>query len=662
MASYWTLIADPNLVLRYNGDGNGDSTPDAINAVEPGIYDGTWGGVAQYGTGPFGLNSFDLDGSSYVQSSNIARSLFTNDSGTLDAGTLAVRFKASAPASTAVLLSLGQDGTWTRQVKLYYTSSGEVGLSSNQHFNTHTSETWTDGDWHSAVATWADNTNPSAAFDLYIDGETKSHGTNTAGFFSSATNWTVVVGGSNSLSQLFDNEEAEALAFNRQLTSTEAAEWDAGPEPTYTASASLGTDGAIDVGEWEDYDNGSISYEWKVLDSELNEIGSGTGTTGTVTPLATGLHTLHVRASNLGDYDEGDGLDGLGGGNGYYKVAEAMLTAGDPPDETAPELVSATVDGDEWTIEFSENVTGQSGFSATGSVSGSITLTGTSGDESDTHTFTGSPAVEHGETVTLSYSPGNVVDDAENALEEFSDAAVVNATPPPPAPTYWGLAAQSVLHELLDGSTTGSVTGTTQFAPAQFKRQAFAFDGATRIDLPETIEIEGTASVLFRVRTDALASGTANLMGYRLSSDITALAYREDLSPDAWRSTRPTQGTHTLSSNPGTGSVIDSNWRTVCWISTLTGSEVYQDGVKVGGLSGLTSAGTWKFQSIGAIDGTIAFVGEIADVMILDWAVTVEEMLAYMEGPDLPAGLHTKPLHSRPLHSLQLHSLAHPHF
>ncbi len=198
--------------------------------------------------------------------------------------------------------------------------------------------------------------------------------------------------------------------------------------------------------------------------------------------------------------------------------------------------------------------------------------------------------------------------------------------------SYSNLASEAVLHELLDGSTTGILTGTEAYASAQFGRQAFAFNGATRIDLPEVIEIAGTASLFFRVRTDALAAGIANVMGYRNGSDISALAYRADLNPDAWRTTRPIQGSHSLTFN-GTGTTIDATWRSICWISTLTASTVYQDGVQVGGLSGMTSGGTWKFRSIGGIDSTLAFVGEIADVMILARAVTVDETLVYMAGP-----------------------------
>jgi hypothetical protein len=87
----------------------------------------------------------------------------------------------------------------------------------------------------------------------------------------------------------------------------------------------------------------------------------------------------------------------------------------------------------------------------------------------------------------------------------------------------------------------------------------------------------------------------------------------------------------------------------------LTGSEVYQDAVKVGGLTGLTSGGTWKFGSIGGIDSTLAFVGEIADVMVLARAVSVDEMLGYVAGPTLQRdGL---PRDGLPRFGLRRHSL-----
>src|SRR5690606_38579687 len=65
--SWHVLTADSDLIARYNGDGNNDGTPDAINAANPGTHDGSWSGTAAY-TSPHSGNgkAFDFDGSSYI--------------------------------------------------------------------------------------------------------------------------------------------------------------------------------------------------------------------------------------------------------------------------------------------------------------------------------------------------------------------------------------------------------------------------------------------------------------------------------------------------------------------------------------------------------------------------------------------------------------------
>lgn len=104
------------------------------------------------------------------------------------------------------------------------------------------------------------------------------------------------------------------------------------------------------------------------------------------------------------------------------------------PDETAPTLVSAMVNAATLTLTFSETVTG--GAAEQWSLS-SGSLSGWSGSGA-TRTMAVTPPAEHGESYTLSYTPGDIEDAAENALAEISARDVTNVTPapePPPTPS-----------------------------------------------------------------------------------------------------------------------------------------------------------------------------------------------------------------------------------
>lgn len=106
---------------------------------------------------------------------------------------------------------------------------------------------------------------------------------------------------------------------------------------------------------------------------------------------------------------------------------------GEPGDETAPELVSATVeeDGETLTLVFDENVNvgtgGNGGFALTAS-GGAATLTYASGDGTTTLVYDISRVVEDDETLTLDYTqPGDgIEDDAGNDLANIEDEAVTN--------------------------------------------------------------------------------------------------------------------------------------------------------------------------------------------------------------------------------------------
>lgn len=99
-----------------------------------------------------------------------------------------------------------------------------------------------------------------------------------------------------------------------------------------------------------------------------------------------------------------------------------------------PLLSSATIgpDGQTWTLVFDDIMTagvgGNGGMVATMSGVGTVNLTYSSGDGSNTLVFTGDATVDNGETGTLAYTqPGDgLEDDAGNDLANFSGETVTN--------------------------------------------------------------------------------------------------------------------------------------------------------------------------------------------------------------------------------------------
>ena len=105
-------------------------------------------------------------------------------------------------------------------------------------------------------------------------------------------------------------------------------------------------------------------------------------------------------------------------------------------DTTAPTLQSATIgtDGETWTLVFDETVNigsgGNGGWSVTMTTAGSVTLTYSSGDGSDTLVYTGGTTVNSGDTASngLDYTqPGDGIEDnTGNDLANIDDASITN--------------------------------------------------------------------------------------------------------------------------------------------------------------------------------------------------------------------------------------------
>lgn len=128
------------------------------------------------------------------------------------------------------------------------------------------------------------------------------------------------------------------------------------------------------------------------------------------------------------------------------------------PDVTAPVVTAAYLNsaGDQLTVTFDEATTGNSGLTITAS-GGAATLSAPSGSGTSTRTWTISRNIASGETVTRSYTAGDIEDLAENALANFSTQPVTNNSTyemdaPTPNPSAFAIAPTP------DGATRVSFT------------------------------------------------------------------------------------------------------------------------------------------------------------------------------------------------------------
>lgn len=187
-------------------------------------------------------------------------------------------------------------------------------------------------------------------------------------------------------------------------------------------------------------------------------------------------------------YTPGNVTDGSG--NALASISSRAVTNNSTQDTVAPTLSGSAVDssGTALTLTFSETVTGHSGFSLT--VNGAAaSLTYSSGDGSTSKAFSISQTIEAGQTVLLSYIPGNVVDGASNALAGFSDAAVTNGS-------AQGLAPPTLVSAVLasDGRTL-----TLTFDRAAFNHSGFGLASTTGVKTLTYSSGDGTTAKVFTV-------------------------------------------------------------------------------------------------------------------------------------------------------------------
>jgi hypothetical protein len=151
---------------------------------------------------------------------------------------------------------------------------------------------------------------------------------------------------------------------------------------------------------------------------------SGNGTTSHV---FTASRTIGSHETVTAAYDSATGNALNEYGTELEDFSGLAVTNGSTQDTLAPTLVAAQIidSGDTLQLVFSENVTGQTGFSLTAS-GGAVTLSAPSGDTTETHTFALSRTIADNETVTLDYDSGTGTsqDDAGNVLATITDRPV----------------------------------------------------------------------------------------------------------------------------------------------------------------------------------------------------------------------------------------------
>ncbi|BBO80159.1 hypothetical protein DSCO28_07250 [Desulfosarcina ovata subsp. sediminis] len=198
---------------------------------------------------------------------------------------------------------------------------------------------------------------------------------------------------------------------------------------------------------------GSDGDTWTFVFTEAIEIGTG-GSGGfavTMTDAGAitltyssgdGTNTLVYSGSTTVESDDtvSDGLDYTQPGDGLENTSGVDLASFTDESVTnnssigPPTLSSATIgsDGDTWTLVFNKSVSigtgGSGGFVATMTTAGTVNLTYSSGDESDTLVFTGDTTVNASDTGTLAYTqPGDGIEDGDGYdLATFSGTSVTN--------------------------------------------------------------------------------------------------------------------------------------------------------------------------------------------------------------------------------------------
>jgi hypothetical protein len=149
---------------------------------------------------------------------------------------------------------------------------------------------------------------------------------------------------------------------------------------------------------------------------------------------------------------------------GAFSTAFSSAFDTDTGDGIAPTVSTAAIDvaGDELSLMFPENVTGQLGWILT-ATDGAVTATGDHGDGTESHSFSLSRVIGSHEVVTLAYdsATGNAVDDDGLEVADFSDYPVTNESTIDTVDPE--LSRAQINGELLTLTFSEAVTGQTAF-------------------------------------------------------------------------------------------------------------------------------------------------------------------------------------------------------
>ncbi|MCW8170637.1 hypothetical protein D8B22_16345 [Verminephrobacter aporrectodeae subsp. tuberculatae] len=160
--------------------------------------------------------------------------------------------------------------------------------------------------------------------------------------------------------------------------------------------------------------------------------------TATFTPKAAVNDAANHISVNLAGVSTVDGRSGTGSVSSDNYAVNTQL-----PDTTRPALSTATVNGNQLVLTYTEEntlsdatLTGSAGFTVTNAAGTTITVTSAVVNAAaKTITLTLGHAVAHGEDVAISYTQpegaGGVADAAGNSAANFPDMRVTNTTPAP---------------------------------------------------------------------------------------------------------------------------------------------------------------------------------------------------------------------------------------
>jgi hypothetical protein len=159
-------------------------------------------------------------------------------------------------------------------------------------------------------------------------------------------------------------------------------------------------------------------------------------------------------------YTPGNAQDGSGNTLDAYSGQAVTNGSGMP----RPTVSTAAIDvaGDELSLMFPENVTGQLGWILT-ATDGAVTATGDHGDGTESHSFSLSRVIGSHEVVTLAYdsATGNAVDDDGLEVADFADYPVTNESAIDTVDPE--LSRAQINGEVLTLTFSEAVTGQTAF-------------------------------------------------------------------------------------------------------------------------------------------------------------------------------------------------------